>query len=135
MKPGRFYWFIGTFWLAGLVWLMASFNEWLTSYHTTVCFFKNTTGLACPSCGTSRAISHLLHGDLQQSFQINPLGIPGLLAMILFPFWLLFDGLTRKSTLHSMWNQAEVWLKKPTVYWPAILLVLVNWVWNITKQL
>jgi hypothetical protein len=114
---------------------MASFNEWFSQHSTTVCLFKNTTGLACPSCGTTRAMEALLHGNLLHSFQINPLGIPGFMAMAFIPFWLFFDACTRKNSLHLTWVKAEYWLRQPIVYWPAILLILVNWAWNITKQL
>lgn len=34
------------------------------------------TGLPCPGCGMTRALFFLVTGRLQQSIQINPMGIP-----------------------------------------------------------
>lgn len=31
-------------------------------------------GAPCPTCGTTRAVWHLLHGDLQEAWTANPLG-------------------------------------------------------------
>jgi hypothetical protein len=39
--------------------------------HPVNCIYKNKTGAECPSCGTSRAFSFLLRGNLKEAFQIN----------------------------------------------------------------
>jgi hypothetical protein len=38
-----------------------------------VCPFYALTGLACPGCGTTRGLHHLLHGDVITAFRFNPL--------------------------------------------------------------
>ena len=38
-----------------------------------VCVFHALTGLQCPGCGGTRAIHHLLHGDVAGAFRLNPL--------------------------------------------------------------
>jgi hypothetical protein len=35
------------------------------------CLFHALTGLQCPGCGTTRALHHLLHGDLAGAFRLN----------------------------------------------------------------
>ena len=40
------------------------------------CMFHQTTGLYCPGCGATRALSALLHGDLKSSLHNNALLIP-----------------------------------------------------------
>ena len=35
------------------------------------CLFHDLTGLQCPGCGTTRALHHLLHGDLAGAFRLN----------------------------------------------------------------
>jgi len=47
-----------------------------------VCPFFAITGFACPGCGTTRGLHHLLHGDLITAFRFNPL------MMVMLPFLL-----------------------------------------------
>lgn len=42
----------------------------------SVCLFRRATGLECPSCGFTRALAHLAHGDLAGSFARHPLAAP-----------------------------------------------------------
>jgi hypothetical protein len=55
------------------------------------CPFRTLTGVACPSCGTTRAFEALAHGDLSTAFSLNPLAVTGLLAFVtgglLAPIW------------------------------------------------
>jgi hypothetical protein len=37
------------------------------------CPFLAATGLACPGCGTTRALRALLHGEVAAAFAFNPL--------------------------------------------------------------
>jgi hypothetical protein len=37
------------------------------------CLFHLATGLQCPGCGSTRALHHLLHGDVAGAFRLNPL--------------------------------------------------------------
>jgi uncharacterized protein DUF2752 len=43
------------------------------------CVFHSITGLACPGCGSLRAVHNLLHGEFAAAFRLNPL------MMILLP--------------------------------------------------
>ena len=50
------------------------------------CPFRALTGFTCPGCGTTRALHHLLHGNLLAAFQLNPLlilSLPFLLYALL----------------------------------------------------
>ena len=42
------------------------------------CPFRTITGLLCPGCGSQRAIHQALHGQFGNSFQLNPLFLPGI---------------------------------------------------------
>ena len=44
------------------------------------CMFYKLTGLYCPGCGATRALSAILHGDLKASLHNNLLLIPGTLT-------------------------------------------------------
>jgi hypothetical protein len=102
---------------------------------TEVCLVKKFTTIPCPSCGTTRAVVSLLHGDFVESFFINPFGIIVASIMLLAPLWVGFDFVTKQSTLFIFYNKLEVILKKPMIMFPLLFLVLVNWIWNIAKGL
>jgi hypothetical protein len=48
----------------------------------TVCVFKLTTGLPCVTCGATRALGRLFHGDLAGAWRMNPLAAAGTLALL-----------------------------------------------------
>ena len=48
----------------------------------TVCVFKLTTGLPCVTCGSTRALGRLFHGDLYGAWHMNPLAATGALALV-----------------------------------------------------
>ena len=63
----------------------------LWSPRLPACAFRALTGVACPSCGATRAIEALARGDLATAFSSNPLVVAGLLAFVtgglLAPIW------------------------------------------------
>jgi hypothetical protein len=93
----------------------------------TVCYLKAFTGIPCPTCGSTRAVGCLAHGDLLGAFTMNPLATVGLLALL--P-WALADLvlLTRGSALGvSVSPQAGGVLRVAVV-----VTVLANWAYLIT---
>ena len=40
---------------------------------TPVCFFHAVSGLACPTCGVTRSLVLLAHGNLRKALSMNPL--------------------------------------------------------------
>src|SRR5215204_2956963 len=64
------------------------------------CVFYSVTGLACPGCGSLRAVHNLLHGELAAAFRLNPL------VLILLPslagIWLA-RGETALASLRPVW--------------------------------
>ncbi len=53
-----------------------------------VCQFHRLTGLNCPSCGMTRALYALLHGDFLTALRDNALLVFGLAAMALRGIWI-----------------------------------------------
>ncbi len=47
-----------------------------------ICTFKYATGLDCPACGMTRALSSALHFDFIKSIDYHPGGIPVLLYLL-----------------------------------------------------
>lgn len=102
----------------------------------TVCLFKNITGIPCPSCGITRSLLLLISGDLQGAALMNPLGLFAAAALLACPSWILIDLLTGKNTLtlSFLWTEKKIKTKKP-IYIPLVALALLNWGWNILKEL
>ena len=121
--------------LAGYSWLAVAMVT--GAAHETgkvpLCLFHLVTGIPCPSCGSTRSILSLLHGDLTGSLYWNPIGWLLLSALILFPCWILADSITGKDSFFRFYLRAEQCLKKKWILIPAILLVAINWFWNIYK--
>lgn len=40
----------------------------------SACFFRQHTGIPCPTCGMSRSVVATLHGDLSTAVRANPAG-------------------------------------------------------------
>lgn len=59
----------------------------------SVCLFRRVTGLECPSCGFTRALAQLAHGDLAGSLARHPLAAP--FAAEAAALWLLAPLLLR----------------------------------------
>ncbi len=54
------------------------------------CPFHQATGFYCPGCGSTRAIHHLLRGDLPGALSKNPLvvvAIPFVILLYMHPAW------------------------------------------------
>ncbi len=54
------------------VWVLYTFPPAADTWYPK-CVFRAATGLLCPGCGSTRALHHLLHGRVEQAFQLNPL--------------------------------------------------------------
>ena len=67
-------------WTAGFV---ALFIADPTVQHFTLCPLKNLGFDFCPGCGLGTSVSHLLHGELRQSWQAHPLGIFAVIVLSL----------------------------------------------------
>jgi len=100
-----------------------------------VCIIKNVTGYPCPSCGTTRAITLILQGKIVDAIFLNPFGIVVFIIMTLFPIWILLDIIFKKETFYIWYKKTEVTIRKPLLALFLILLVLLNWIWNIYKHL
>jgi Protein of unknown function (DUF2752) len=101
----------------------------------TVCLVKRVTSYPCPSCGSTRAISLFFEGNIITSLWLNPFGIIVSLIMIFCPIWIVIDFYTKKDSFYQFYRKTEAVLKTKSVYIPLILLVILNWIWNINKQL
>lgn len=104
---------------AGVIYLWTGINY--------SCFFKTITGIPCPSCGTTRFIL----GDFSQG---NPLGIIVGVAMF-FPIFVIFDLFTNGDRVFRMYLWVEKKCRQPIIALFLIGLLILNWIWTISKGL
>lgn len=62
------------------------------------CPIKACIGISCPTCGMTRAMSAILHGDFITSIHYHILGIPVFISFIISVGWILYDIIRNKST-------------------------------------
>lgn len=130
MKRNSLYLFTLLAAVAGYVWV-----AWNHVHHTDIsaCLFKSATGLPCPSCGTTRSILLLYRMDMHGATYNNPMGLIMGIALCIFPVWILYDIITKKSSFYNFYRTTEIILRTRWVAIPLILLVAANWLWNIYK--
>ncbi len=51
------------------------------------CPFRTLTGLPCPTCGATRSLIHLAHGDIIDALMMNPLAAGGVLVAVFLFFY------------------------------------------------
>ncbi len=117
---------LSALWLAAAVSSLALKPLWLAvAPHLRPCIFHSLTGIACPSCGTTRAAVAFLDGNLLASFAANPLAM---IAGFIF---------VAGAPVAMIWTLARLpipTLAKPLPVWTkivAVVLLLVNWIYVI----
>ncbi|MXN92448.1 DUF2752 domain-containing protein [Flavobacterium sp. Sd200] len=134
MSRNRLYLVLFLALLLGYVYILISYLDLIHNQHT-LCMFKNVTGIACPSCGSTRSVLLIANGDIKSALLINPLGFLISIIMIAMPLWLLHDIIYKKASLYSSYKKAETFIRIKWVAIPLVVLVLANWGWNIYKEL
>lgn len=83
------------------------------------CVFRSVTGLYCPGCGGTRAVSALLHGRLLTSFVCHPL-VPFTAAV---GGWFLISQTIERLSRHRI----KIGMKYRDFYvWAALGVVIAN---------
>lgn len=137
MHKNKLYIFLLFACFVGYGWLLFSLQHEheIHSQEFTVCLFKKVTTVPCPSCGTTRSVMQLSHGNFLSAILINPFGIIVGLIMIIAPVWIGYDFIQKKETFYAAYLKTEAILRKRKVAIVLIVLVLANWIWNIKKNL
>lgn len=131
MSKQRLYILLAMCCIAGGVWLVIASLIPQTDFR--VCIFRQITGLPCPACGSTRAVIEIFRGNLSHAFQLNPNGYILTSIAIVTPLWLLFDWMTKGDSLFRFYNWVEQQFTRKPIIYSALLLVLINWIWNIYK--
>ncbi|MFZ9718959.1 MAG: DUF2752 domain-containing protein [Chitinophagaceae bacterium] len=114
----------------GAGWLALNLHGTLTA---STCMLKNTTGIPCPGCGTTRGIMQLLSGHIVAAWYSNPFSIAAFITMCIIPFWMAHDGLKKKQTMYKAFLNAEAMMKRKPIAILFFGIILSNWIWNIIK--
>lgn len=136
MSPSttRLYLLLAIACLAGYTWLYIAFTyTHLAEGNMAVCFIKHSTGFPCPSCGATRSVLAIMKGQLQEAFYLNPLGYLITIIMLITPPWIIADVARKRDSLFTFYHAIEARLRQPAYAIPLVLLVLLNWFWNIKK--
>lgn len=120
--------------IAGYIWLAVSWvypkqGIWLG------CLFKQIFHIPCPACGSTRALTTLLQGNLKESLVLNPNGFLLAILMISIPVWVCIDKFLGKETYYSFYKSVDRLLGNKGLFFLLTCLVLLNWFWNIHKGL
>lgn len=122
--------------LVGYIWLYFSMTKnFAGNKSVEVCLIKHVTNIPCPSCGSTRSIISLIKGDFIVAFNLNPAGYLVAFIMLIAPLWVIADTIMRSNTLFNFYQKMETYSKKPKYAIPLIFIVIINWVWSITKGL
>lgn len=135
MNRSKLYVLLSSACMAGYIWILLLLNDnSLLNNKLDVCLFKKITHIPCPSCGTSHSVIFLIKGDLTTALYWNPMGLIVLAILVCSPFWITYDLLFRKKTLHDFYIYIESIFEQKAITTIAIILVLTNWAWNILKM-
>jgi hypothetical protein len=94
------------------------------------CVFKGLTGVPCPTCGSTRSMVHLAHGDVMSAVAMNPLTalsmITALAYFIASIIMLVYD-LPRVRYILS--NR-----EKNVMRMAAVMMLVMQWVYLIIQS-
>ena len=87
------------------------------------CLFRGLTSFPCPTCGATRALLLLVHGEVAAALSMNPLvSLTAVAACLVFPCSLL------ALLLHMPRPSLELSTREHVVVrTAAVVLVLMNW--------
>jgi hypothetical protein len=77
----------------------------------------------------------LTKGDFIGALKFNPIGYLVAIIMLIAPIWIIADTIKGTKTLFNFYIKTETYLKRPKIAITLILLVIINWIWNITKEI
>ncbi len=138
MQPKKFYTLMLTLTLAAYAWVgICFFSNGIDKSSNSIhpCFIKTVTGIPCPSCGTTRSVMLILHGNFFDAFRLNPLGFVAVFILAAMPFLVLYDAVKRNDLLFSLFTKSENIIRNRKSAAALILFFLILWGWNIHNGL
>lgn len=107
--------------MAAAYYLFCYVTHFQISKYLIPCLMHTMTGLYCPGCGGTRAVSFLLHGDFLLSFIYHPL-VP--YAAILCGWFMISQTIERLSR-----HKIRIGMHYRDIYlWIALTIVILNFI-------
>ncbi|MEY5042024.1 MAG: hypothetical protein RLZZ414_1577 [Bacteroidota bacterium] len=132
LSRNKLYLFLSILCTSGYFWMYFNLTK-NPIINTEVCLFKHVTKIPCPSCGSSRSITQIIKGNIQQALYLNPLGFISAFILLITPIWILIDVILQKKSLFNWYKKLEQFIRKPKIAILLALLIIINWIWNIKK--
>jgi hypothetical protein len=133
MKRNKLYIFLLIAISLGYIWLFSSVS--IIKENHLGCLFKKITSYPCPSCGTTRSVQLLFKGEFFSSLLLNPFGILVAIIMLVVPIWISVDYVKKSSSFFKFYKASEQFISKKPIAILLFLLVILNWYWNIKKNI
>jgi hypothetical protein len=134
MKRNKLYIFLLIAIAFGYAWLIFSNVTFFKEKHIG-CLFKKVTTYPCPSCGTTRSVQLVFKGEFFPSLLLNPFGILVATIMLVVPFWIGIDLIKKSDSFFKFYKASEQFISKKPIAILLFFLVLLNWYWNIKKNI
>jgi len=91
------------------------------------CAFQSITGFPCPTCGFTRTVEHMAHGDLISSIIVNPLAALCFMSAVLYFVYSIFTLMCGSARIFIRLTDKE----GNALRMSALFLVLLNWLYLI----
>jgi hypothetical protein len=91
------------------------------------CVFKGLTGIPCPTCGSTRSVVHLSHGDFLSAFVMNPLATLCLMSAVLYFFYSLMSAVFALPRVCLLFTNQE----KNVMRAGVVVLLFLQWTYLI----
>ena len=100
-------------------WVLLNFDPNAADSRYPGCFFYVFTGWHCISCGITRALHALAHGDVPLAFSMNPLAMTMLFLSPMLVGWRLGWQPRVLRPLIAVFADPKFWLLLLPAYWVA----------------
>ena len=104
---------------AGGLWVLRNFDPAAPGSLFPQCLFRAFTGWHCISCGLTRALHALAHGEVARAFSLNPLAMALLALSPLLAAWRLGWKPAVLAPLVKVLAEPKFWLFLLPGYWIA----------------
>ena len=89
------------------------------------CLFYETTGLQCPSCGGTRCVVNILHGNFKEAFLFHPIFFITIVYLVIVNIIYLIN-LNRKKSIAK-------WIYPKPYY--AIIIAVILIIYGVVRNI
>lgn len=101
----------------------------------SICPLRLVTQVPCASCGTTRALCALLEGQWLYSLWLNPLGFVVAIYVLVSLSLMAYDYCCGRDSYYWLYLRVRHICSHRYIVVGLLLLLFLNWIWNIHKAL